>query len=281
MLNLLGVLAVSGGLVGNQAVMAGESADFTKILAGTSMVEMPAKAASLVAKEDTQAGQKRATLAVVKAAVGLNPAGTVAVVGAISHAKPEMAPVAAVTAALLQHKQLALITKAAAEAAPSQAGKIVAALIREFPSSYVVIAISASEGAPLAGKEILEVVADFVPALQASINSALASFPSSTTQAQAALADAQLVNASVATTSSSLALPVQTILVRAVNQAPGIGTLPVAITAPHSRSAGPPAAPAGGPTLGPPFTPIVGPVTTISPSQTVPQVPGGRNYASP
>ena len=267
--------------MGSQTLMASEAADFTKILAATSIVEMPAKAASLVAKADTQVRQKNVTITVVRAAVSLNPTAAVAVVGAISHAKPEMAPVAAVTAALLQHKQLALIAKAAAEAAPSQAGKIVAALIKEFPSSYVVIAISASEGAPLAGKEILEVVADFVPALQASINSAVSSFPSSSAQAQVNLADAQRMNASVAASTSSLALPVQAILVRAVSQTPGISTVSMPVSALHSQSAGPPAQPAGGPTLGPPFTPIVGPVTTISPGQTVPQTPGGRNYASP
>jgi hypothetical protein len=268
MLNLVGVLAVSGGLVGSQALMASESADFTKILAGTSIVEMPAKAASLVAKADTQQNRKNVTIAVVKAAVQLNPSAIIAVVGAISRAEPDMAPTAAVTAALLQHKQLALIAKAAAEAAPSQAGKIVAALIKEFPSQYGLIAISASEGAPLAGKEILEVVADYVPALQAGIASGISSYSSSATPVQG-----------VATTSSSVALPVQAILIKSSQQASIITTVPASSL--PSKPASPPAIPAGGPTLGPPFTPIPGPVTTLGPGDTVPQSPGGRNESSP
>ena len=248
--------------------MASESTDFTKILAGTSIVEMPAKAASLVAKADTQQNRKNVTIAVVKAAARLNPTALVAVVGAISRAEPDMAPVAAVTAAQLQHKQLALITKAAAEAAPSQAGNIVAALIKEFPSQYGLIAISASEGAPLAGKEILEVVADYVPALQAGINSALSAYPSSSTQSQA-----------VPATSLSMTLPVAAILVQASG---GPAVAPTRVTVLNSqRAASPPAIPAGGPTIGPPFTPIPGPVTTLGPGDTVPQTPGGRNYASP
>jgi hypothetical protein len=275
MLNFLGVLTVSGSLVGAQLLLANETADFSKILAGTSIVEMPATAASLVAKADTQKGQKNVTIAVVKAAVRLNPTAAVAVVGAISHATPGMAPIAAVTAAMMQHKQLSSIAKAAAAAAPAQAGNIVAALIKEFPSSYAIIAIAASEGAPQAGKEILEVVADYVPALQAGINNAVSSYPSSTTQAQ-------VIEAPAATPSSSLALPVQTILVQAVKQAPSPGIAIVSRPATqNSPVAGPPVIPAGGPILGPPFTPIVGPVTTISPSQTTPQTNGGRNYASP
>ena len=180
--------------MGSQPLMAGEPVDYTKILTGTSIMELPAKAASLVAKAGVQQEQKSVTIAVVKAAVQLNPTAAAAVVGAISRAEPEMAPVAAVTAAVLQHKQLGLITKAAAGAVPAQAAKIVAALIKEFPSSYAVIAIAASEGAPKAGKEVLAVVADYVPAVQAGINSAVASF------------------------SSSQALPVQAILNQAVSQ---------------------------------------------------------------
>ena len=282
MLNLLSVLAVSGGLIASQPLLASESVDFAKILAGTSVVEMPAKAASLVAKADAQQGTKNVTIAVVKAAVRLNPTAAVAVVGAISRANPEMASVAAVTAAKLQNKQLAFIAKAAAEAAPSQAAAIVAALIREFPSSYALIAISASEGAPQAGKEILGVVADYVPALQASINSAVASYPSGAAQAQGNSTGQVNVVAAVAS-SPGLTLPVQAILVQAVSRSSGIGgSRPITVASRSAQLAEPPAIPAGGgPVLGPPFTPIPPIVTTITPSQTVPQSPGGRNYASP
>jgi len=242
---------------------------------------MPAKAASLVVKADVQQGRKNVTIAVVKAAVRLNPTAAVAVVGAISHADPEMASVAAVTAAMLQHKQLALIAKAAAEAASSQAGAIVSALIKEFPSSYALIAIAASEGAPQQGREILGVVADYVPALQASINSAVSSSPSGSAQAQGNVSG-QVNAVAAAPSTSGLALPVQTILVQAVNQSSGIGgSRPASVVSRSSQLSEPPATPAGGPVLGPPFTPIPPVVITVTPSQTTPQTPGGRNYASP
>ncbi len=273
LLNILCFLAVSGGLAGNQLAMASEPADFAKILAATSVVEMPAKAASLVGKTGTPQERKNAAVAVVKAAVRLNPTIAVAVVGAISQSNPELAPVAAATAASLQHKQLASIAKAAAAAAPSQAGKIVAALIKEFPSSYAVIAISASEGAPLAGKEILEVVADYVPALQASINSAIASFSLSAAQPQSTN------GLSVSGTSSTQRLPVSAILEHATDQpassAPVASGVSMATQNPlatrpmrsDAQSSPLPATPT------PPILPL--------PPQTNPQSPGGRNYATP
>ena len=178
-----------------------------------------------------------------------------------SHAKiRNVAPVAAVTAATLDPKQIEQITKAAVAAAPSQAGKIVAALIKEFPKDYGLIAISAADGAPSAGQEILSAVANYVPALHPGIQSATAKF-----------------------SANSGNIPVQTILSQSYNEAVASGvpasTLVAPLTLPvNTATAAQSVAP---PTIGPPYTPITQPINNIGPGQITPQQPGGRNYASP
>ncbi|MGA2541428.1 MAG: hypothetical protein ABSG78_07670 [Verrucomicrobiota bacterium] len=172
-ISLMSGLSLVAGLAVGPAVLASDSADVTKALAGSTALELPAKAANLVAKASA-ADKKNVAVAAVKAAVALNPSAATDIVSAVARENPAMAPVAAVTAATLQHKQIGLIAKAAAAAAPSEAGKIVAALIKEFPKDYGVIAIAAAEGAPSAGREILAVVAEYVPALQALIQGATA-----------------------------------------------------------------------------------------------------------
>src|SRR4051794_28663505 len=65
--------------------------------------ELPAKSAQLV--KNAKAPERDAvTVNVVKAAVGMNPAATPAIVGAIARAVPEMASLAASTAATEQPK---------------------------------------------------------------------------------------------------------------------------------------------------------------------------------
>ena len=158
-----------------------------------------------------------------------------------------MAPVVAVTAVTLQHKQIGLITKAATAAAPSEAAKIVAALLREFPKDYGVIAIAASEGAPSAGREILAVVAEYVPGVQALIQSAAGN------------------------------VAVQAIISQAL--ASGV----VATTVPQpTQPAGPTAPVFSPPTITPGgFQPYTGTVTTYTPSQYVDVPTGGQGYAQP
>lgn len=172
--NLFSILAVSGGLVAAQPAIASQSSDFAKALVGTSAVDMPAKAADLVSKS-TPADRQNDAVAVVKAAVGLTPSGAPAIVAAVAHQNPAVAPAAAVAAATLQHSQLAMIAKSAVAAAPAQASKIVAALIKEFPKDYGLIAMVAGDAAPSAGQEILAVVAQYVPSLQTAIQAAVAS----------------------------------------------------------------------------------------------------------
>src|SRR5436305_217739 len=70
--------------------------------------ELPAKAAQLV-KAAKMAEREATTIDVVKAAVEMNPAATPVIVGAIAKAVPEMAALAAGTAAAQQPKQAAAI----------------------------------------------------------------------------------------------------------------------------------------------------------------------------
>lgn len=156
------------------ATISPQAASYKKALATATPIELPAKAASAIAKA-ADIEREALTVPVVEAAVSLAPTAAPAIVGAIAAQVPSVASIAAVTAARLQPKQLALIAKAASAGAPSEAGKIVAALIREFPNKYPLIAIAASESVPGAGREILTVVANFVPSLQAPIQKTVGS----------------------------------------------------------------------------------------------------------
>ena len=257
---------MAAGLLVSPSAFASASDEVTKALAGSSVLERPAKAADLVAKASAATKQDMA-VSVVKAAVGLNPSAAVAIVSAVVRENPSVAPVAAVTAATLQHNLLEVITKAAVEAAPSEAAKIVAALIKEFPKDYGVIAIAAADGSPSSGRAILAVVADYVPALQPSINGSTANFAA-----------------------NSGNVPVAAILSQSYNQALASGAV-VSTTTPASlaRPATTPAVTIAGsgvpslspPTLGPPYTPITGPVANYGPGQIIVSQPGGRNYSPP
>lgn len=104
-----------------------------KTLKAVRAPELPAKAASLVSKAKTE-DREATTIAAVKTAIGINRASAAAVVGAIAHANPKMASVAAATAVSLEPKQAAKIARAAASGAPSEADAIVAAMSKAAPS---------------------------------------------------------------------------------------------------------------------------------------------------
>ncbi|MDB6108791.1 MAG: hypothetical protein JWR69_541 [Pedosphaera sp.] len=245
---MLGGLTITLAVLASQALSAKDSAQiagFKASLASVSPIELPARAASLItAVSDKE--KESTTISVVRAAVGLNPSAAPAIVGSVAHEVPTMAPLAAVTAASLQRKQIGRIAHSAAAGAPAQAGKIVAALIKEFPSYYAVVAVAASKGAPSAGKEILEVVASNVPALQASIQKAIAGFDS-----------------------TAGIMPVEAILNQGAQQAKltgGAASLAGGIQGP--------------PTIGAPFTPLPVTPVEINSGNTSPEQPGGR-YESP
>jgi len=171
--SLIGGLALIVGLAASPAAVAADTDAVNKALAGSTSLELPAKAASLVSQA-SPADKQKVAIAAVAAAVKSSPASMVAIVTAVVRANPSTAPAAAVTATILLPKQMNLAAKTAAAAAPSEAGKIVAALTKFFPQDYRSIAVAVSEGAPSAAREILAVVADAVPATKSGILKATA-----------------------------------------------------------------------------------------------------------
>jgi hypothetical protein len=258
-ISLVASVAFITGLAVPPSVLASDSSDLTKALAGSTALQLPATAANLVTKA-AAADKQAVAVAVVKASVGLNPAATVAIVSAVARDNPSTAPVAAVTAATLQFKQIGLIVKAAVTAAPSEAGNIVAALIKEFPKNYSVIAIAAAEAAPSAGRDILVVLADNVPALQPAIQGAIANFAANDSN-----------------------IPVLAILSQINNQANSSAALE---TTQPLAALNPPMITAtvtpllAGPQLVAPFTPVTT-INNITSTSTTPQTPSGRTYAEP
>jgi hypothetical protein len=215
------------------------------ILKSVPLAELPAKAADLVAAANPKT-QTQTTIDVVKSAIGLNPAAVTAIVGSIAITTPQMAAVAAATAAGLLPKQVAEIAQAAAAAAPKQAGKIVEAVCRVAPESYHAIALAVAEVAPKSAREILAGVAAALPQLKDAITSALAEFKDTA-------ASVKLILAQVDKASLTLAATGKPTTVRPnVHPIPGPGFVP------------------------PPPTPVI-----LDPGQNS-QVPdGGRNYANP
>jgi len=138
-----------------------------EILASSTSAELPAQAAKLVAQADAKSLQAT-TIAVVKAAVGLNPAAAALIVGSIAQSTPAMAATAAATAAALVPNQAPAIARAAASSAPAKAGTIVEAVCRVLPASYEVVADAVSDVVPSASKEILAGIAAAIPELQST-----------------------------------------------------------------------------------------------------------------
>jgi hypothetical protein len=256
--NAIGRMALLAGLVVSPVLLASNSADVEKTLAGSSISELPSNAANLVASA-APTEKDSVAVAAVRASVGLNPSAVVSIVSAVVAKNPASAVSVAVTAAQLQPKRIGLIAKAAATAAPSQAGRIVKALLKQSPQDYGVVAHGASLGAPSASREILAAVADSIPALQAPIQSLTAQY------------------------SADSALPVQPILTQSYSQATSSGAVvrfaaPAVASTTTAAVSGPQIS---GPTLGPPFTGSTTTPTSYSPSSTGQEQPGGRGYASP
>lgn len=136
-----------------------------KVLKPLPAVEVPAKAAELVAQANVNDRDATAA-AVVTAALNVRPTSGMAVVGAVARQMPETAPTAAVTAANLKPKELANIASSAASAAPKQAARIVEALCKAMPAKYAVIASAVAKAAPSESKSVVAAVLTAVPALK-------------------------------------------------------------------------------------------------------------------
>lgn len=141
---------------------------YAKSFEKVAAAELPAQAAGAISKVDSKQ-REATTTAVVKAAVGLNPASAPAIVGAIARLHPEVAALAAKVATQLQPKQAAAIARAAAAAAPEQAGKIVELVCREVPTAYREVATTVAQVAPKSDAQILAGVSAAIPVLRASI----------------------------------------------------------------------------------------------------------------
>lgn len=213
-------------------------------------MEMPAKAAQMVA--EAKAEDRESTAAcVVTAALDLRPASTLPVVGAIASRSPEAAAATAAKAAAMQPKKLAEIAAAAAAAAPSQAGQIVEALCKAAPAKYALIASSVSRAVPSASKEIVSAVKAAVPSVKPFVERAAGDL------AQDATVAAIMLRTELLQSSGS-----QTAQAKLASIPPG---------------------PVGPPTVGEPYNPLPGgPELIYTPGSARPVPAGGdRDYSLP
>jgi hypothetical protein len=146
-----------------------------KALKGVPAVELPAKAAAMVAQAKPE-DRDTAAAAVVTAALGVRPTSTMAVVSAIARQTPSAAPTAAAKAAFLQPKKLADIAAAAASAAPKQAASIVEAMCKAMPAQYAVIATAVAKAVPTACQEIVAAVTAAIPSLKPFVDKAASEY---------------------------------------------------------------------------------------------------------
>ena len=169
-------IALCTAILFSPLVLAAVPLDDARALAGSEVSELSGLAARCVA--NAEAGQKtEVAIAAVRQALALDVAADVPVVFAVVRENEAGAPAVVVTASRLRPDRMALIVNTASAAAPSQAGRITAAMIKEFPPAYDVIAVAAAQGAPSAGREVLAAVGAGIPALRAPIQAMSARFP--------------------------------------------------------------------------------------------------------
>ena len=164
-LTVVSAVSLAVGILVTQATYAAESTQvntFKSALVDVATLDMPAKAASLIAAAPVK-DQLATTIDVVKAAVALNPAAAPLIVGAIAKLTPSMAATAAATAAELQPKQAAWIAKAAASAAPDNAPEIAAAICAKLPALHASIISAVAKAVPSAKNAILAAVVQVLP----------------------------------------------------------------------------------------------------------------------
>ncbi len=181
-MKLILVLALGVFCCGAQICVAKDSPSgsaYEKKLKNVPAAELPVEAAAII-KQAKARDWGHTTIDVVKAAVGINPAAAPAIVAAIAKAVPDMAAVAAETAAAEQPKQAVAIARAAAVAAPTKVSKIVAAVCRAVPNEYRAVALAVSEAVPGSGKEVLKGVAAALPSLKPGIDKNLAAYSGNT-----------------------------------------------------------------------------------------------------
>lgn len=145
------------------ASFASDAVDYKKTLSSVSILEMPAKAASLVKQADVK-DREVVTSAVVTSAAAIKQTALPAVVGAISKAVPEMAATAASVAASAQPKLALDVAKAAAASAPEHAVEIAKAIGRVLPAQARNVALVIASVLPSKEAEVLVKFANEVSA---------------------------------------------------------------------------------------------------------------------
>ena len=238
------IYALSIGCLNSGTAFDGEptfSTSFQQALGAVPSAELPAKALEIL-KNAEPSERLTTTTEVTKGAVAINPAAAPNIVGTIARALPELAAVAAGTAAAEKPKQATAIARAAVAAAPSQTSKIVAAICRAVPKEYRSIAITAAQIVPDSANDILRAVASSIPELNPGLEDALAVY-------------------------SGRLISVATVL----DQVSDAKINPRSLGEASSR----------GPTMAPPFIPISSTVRTISPNSSGEVPIGGRDYGTP
>lgn len=143
--------------------------DLKASLSQVPAAELPIASAALIqqAKPRDRAGL---TTNVVRCALGINPAATPFVVGALGRMAPETASVAALVASLEQPDQVGEIARAAVGAAPERAAEIVVAVCGVLPAEYKTVAVNAARVAPQVSRGILQAVGAVRPELKPFID---------------------------------------------------------------------------------------------------------------
>ena len=139
--------------------------DYQTLLGEVPPAEMPAKAAQIIKLENSKA-QKATTVAVVKAASARKSAAVLSVVGAISRSVPEMAPVAAATAAEAQPRFAWAFARTAALAAPGQASEVVFQVASAVPDEALSVATAVALAVPDSADASVAALGRAVPGLQ-------------------------------------------------------------------------------------------------------------------
>jgi hypothetical protein len=261
-------------------------ADVEQSLSGVAIPELPVNAANLVSHSKASE-QESVTMLVLQTVSEINPASIPAVVGAIGHSTPAMAPVAAANAVTLQPKQAVLITRAAVGAAPDHAGEIVSAILAKLPAQYAVVAAAAAEVAPAAGQNILNAVMAAVPSLKPYIEKTSATatdvsgnVPVLTILNQSAILARRDQMDALPVAFAAPAAPVVT-SVSPTSPSSSLSTSSATSASSSTPATSTPRYIQPAVTIGPPPVPLTAAPVEINPGNTTPQTPGGRNYSSP
>jgi len=174
-------VAKSFSLVGLALLLEGSSftavgqdnTQYYQSLARVPAPELPATSANLAGQAAPEARGACAGR-IARTAVKINPAATVAVVGAISRAQPATAGEVAETAVREQPSLAPDICRAAVAAAPQHTLEIVTRMAHVVPADLMRVAIAASEAAPAASVDILRAVASLRPGLKPYLDRELA-----------------------------------------------------------------------------------------------------------